>query len=321
MQRIKRYLLSGSAVAVIGGLLYAGLFIKPKPAGKALPQPLVERGDAFYGMAVLPDGRMWAVGTNGKILHSDDAGQAWRLQRTAQRATLQDIAAWDARRAVAVGNDGVILATADGGVNWQAARAPRSSISNKLMRVQAGQDGRAWAVGSGGVLLRSLDYGNSWESAAPVEDTAWNGVAFDGARGCVVGEFGRIRVTRDAGEHWTTVTSPARQSLMSVRMRDDGHAVAVGLRGTVLVSSDAGTSWNAVASATQEDLFDVAWDGSQWVAVGDKGVVLLGGSDGAAWRATRFDAMDRGWYTRVLAHGGKYYAAGSRLAAGAAKAL
>lgn len=321
MQRIKRYLLSGSAVAVIGGLLYAGLFIKPKPVGKALARPMVERGDAFYGMAMLPDGRMWAVGTDGKILHSDDAGNAWHLQRTTHRETLQDIAAWDARRAVAVGNEGIILATADGGMTWKSARAPRSAISNKLMRVQASQDGRAWAVGSGGVLLRSLDYGNSWRSAAPGEDSAWNGIAFDGVRGCVVGEFGRIRVTRDDGEHWTSVTSPAKQSLMSVRMRDDGHAVAVGLRGTVLVSGDAGASWKQAASATEEDLFDVAWDGSQWIAVGDKGVVLLSGADATAWRATRFDAMDRGWYTRVLTHAGKYYAAGSRLAAGAANAL
>lgn len=321
MQRIKRILLSGLPVAIIGGLLYAGLFVKPKPAGKPVAQPLVERGDAFYGLAVLPDGRMWAVGTNGKILHSDDAGQGWHMQRTASQETLQDIAAWDARRAVAVGNEGVVLTTADAGLTWTPAQAPRSAISNKLMRVHVSQDGSAWAVGSGGVLLRSRDYGKRWESAAQGEDTAWNGIAFDGPRGCVVGEFGRIRITGDAGERWTSVASPVKHSLMSVRFRDSSHAIAVGLGGAVLVSDNGGASWTQAARATDEDLLDVAWDGSQWIAVGDKGVVLVAGPDAGSWRLTRFEPLDRRWYTRVQPHGGKYYAAGSRLAVKEAAAL
>lgn len=321
MQRIKRLLLSALPLAIIGALLYAGLFVKPSPAGKDVGQPLVERGDAFYGLAVLPDGRMWAVGTNGKILHSEDRGQGWRMQRSTSHETLQDIAAWDARRAVAVGNEGVILTTSDAGLNWAPVQAPRSAISNKLMRVHASQDGSAWAVGSGGVLLRSRDYGNSWQSAVQGEDTAWNGIAFNGARGCLVGEFGRVRVTDDGGERWASVDSKVKHSLMSVRFRDASHAVAVGLRGTVLVSDNAGASWVQAAKATDEDLFDLAWDGSQWIAVGDKGVVLVAGPDGGAWRPTRFAPEDRGWYTRVLPHAGKYYAAGSRLATREAASL
>ncbi|AQV98164.1 glycosyl hydrolase [Cupriavidus necator] len=321
MERIKRIILSGLPLAIIGGLLYAGLFVKPRPVGKAVEQPLVERGDAFYGIALLPDGQMWAVGTNGKILHSDDAGQNWHRQGSPSHESLQDIAAWDARRAVAVGNEGVVLTTEDAGRSWAPAQAPKSAISNKLMRVHVSQDGSAWAVGSGGVLLRSRDYGKSWQSAAQGEDTAWNGIALDGLRGCVVGEFGRIRISNDAGESWTSVASPVKQSLMSVRFRDASHAVAVGLSGTVLLSDNGGASWAQAGKATQEDLLDVAWDGRQWIAVGDKGVVLVAGEDAGQWRLTRFAPLDRGWYTRVQAQGGKYYVAGSRLAVKDAAAL
>ncbi|WP_432261430.1 WD40/YVTN/BNR-like repeat-containing protein [Cupriavidus sp. TMH.W2] len=314
MERIKRIILSGLPLAIIGGLLYAGLFVKPRPVGKPVEQPLVERGDAFYGIAVLPGGQMWAVGTNGKILHSDDAGQKWSRQGTASHETLQDVAAWDGRRAVAVGNEGVVLTTDDAGHTWAPAQAPKSAISNKLMRVQVSQDGGAWAVGSGGALLRSRDYGKTWQSAAQGEDTAWNGIAFDGQLGCLVGEFGQIRISSDGGERWTGVASPVKQSLMSVRFRGASDAVAVGLGGTVLVSHDGGTSWKQAARATQEDLFDVAWDGRQWIAVGDKGIVLVAGDDAGNWRQTRFAPQDRGWYTRVQPRGGKYYVAGSRLA-------
>lgn len=324
MERIKRILLSGMPLAIIGGLLYAGLFVKPKPAGSAVAQPLIERGDAFYGLATLPDGGLWAAGSHGKILFSADAGTSWRLQAAPGRETLQDIAAWDSRRAVAVGNDGVILATDDAGQTWQVAQTPRSAFSNKLMRVQVSQDGSAWAVGSGGALLRSTDYGKRWQSVAQHEDTAWNGIDFQGRRGCVVGEFGRIRTSADAGASWTSVASPVKHSLMSVRFNDAGQAVAVGLHGTVLASDDGGSTWKTAAPATDEDLFDVTWDGKRWVAVGDKGIVLVHEGTGSAvenWRPTRLAADDRGWYTRVRAQHGKYYVAGSRLAAAAAGAL
>ncbi|CAG9167367.1 Ycf48-like protein [Cupriavidus laharis] len=320
MERIKRIILSGMPLLIIGGLLYAGLFVKPKPVGSAVEQPLVERGDVFYGIAPLPDGGLWAVGSNGKILYSADAGTSWRRQGTPAHETLQDVAAWDGRRAVTVGNEGVVLTTDDAGLTWTAAQTPKSAISNKLMRVQVSQDGSAWAVGSGGVLMRSRDYGKRWESAAEGEDTAWNGIDFQGRRGCVVGEFGRIRITADAGESWTSVASPVKHSLMSVRFNEAGQAVAVGLRGTVLVSDDGGATWKPADKATDEDLFDVTWDGKRWIAVGDKGVVLVGG-DAGKWRLTRLAAEDRGWYTRVRAQNGKYYVAGSRLGAKDANAL
>ncbi|MGN5478400.1 hypothetical protein ACTMU2_19530 [Cupriavidus basilensis] len=99
MERIKRIMLSGMPVVIIGGLLYAGLFVKPKPVGNAVEQPLVEQGDAFYGIATLPDGTLWAAGSNGKILYSTDAGTSWRRQAAPGQETLQDIAAWDSRRA------------------------------------------------------------------------------------------------------------------------------------------------------------------------------------------------------------------------------
>lgn len=321
MERIKRIILSGMPLVIIGGLLYAGLFIKPKPIGSAVEQPLIERGDVFYGTAAMPNGSLWAVGSNGKILHSADAGTTWRKLGSPNHETLQDIAVWDAHRAVAVGNEGVILTTDDAGLTWVAAQIPKAASGNKLMRVHVSQDGRAWVVGSGGVLLQSRDYGKSWQAAPQGEDTAWNGIDFRGRRGCVVGEFGRIHLSNDAGESWTSVASPVKDSLMSVRFNDAGQAVAVGLKGTVLVSQDGGAIWTQVNKATDEDLFDVTWDGKRWIAVGDKGVVLVSGPDPTTWRQTRLAAQDRGWYTRVQAQSGRYYVAGSRLAAKEATAL
>lgn len=110
---------------IIGGLLWAGLFIKPQPVGGTVQPPVLERRDHYYGIAPAPGGGVWVAGTGGKIVAIDAQAHA-RVLATPTDQTLQDIAVWDDRHAVAVGNDGVILITADGGpaLEGRGGRAP-----------------------------------------------------------------------------------------------------------------------------------------------------------------------------------------------------
>ena len=192
-QRALRALMAALPWAIIAGLLWAGLFIKPQPVGATVKPPLLERRDHFYGLALTPGGEVWASGSNGKILALGTDGQLRRLATPTER-TLQDIAAWDGSHAVAVGNDGVVLFSQDGGHSWQAAaNVPRSQIANKLNRVRIAAGGLAIATGEMGALLISHDYGQTWQRLREEEDVAWNDVAIlDGGQLVVVGEFGRI---------------------------------------------------------------------------------------------------------------------------------
>src|SRR5438132_989320 len=133
MQRLFRLLTSAAPLLIIGALLYAGLLIKPQPKGSAVQRPTFERGDRLYGLAVQANGKAWLVGSNGKILHTGDGARSWEYEASPVDASLQDIAAWDDRRAVAVGNGGVIIVTADGGKSWRNVEAPRSRIADKLV--------------------------------------------------------------------------------------------------------------------------------------------------------------------------------------------
>ena len=63
-----------------------------------------------------------------------------------------------------------------------------------------------------------------------------------------------------------------------------------------------------------QELFNVIWDGSQWVAVGDKGVMAKGDSSGANWNAKRVTDLDTSWYTQVVKSGNRHYLSGNRLA-------
>lgn len=302
MKRAFSVFLSALPFLIVLALLYAAFYIKPSVDGTPVPPPPMARNDVVYGVTA-PDGDalLWAAGSDGKVWTSRDHARTWTVQRTPTRQLLQDIAAWDAQRAVAVGNDGVVLVTADGGHRWTKVDVPRSPIANKLVRVRTYPGGAAWAVGEAGVALRSRDYGLHWDRVTPDEDSGWNDVAKLGDRVILAGEFGRLRVSADDGATWRDVNGPVKSSLMAIAFRDDAHGVAVGLDGVVLRTDDGGATWERPQSATTTHLFDVTWDGGRWAAVGNNGILLTGDAAARDWRTTSVSATDRRWHTRIVA--------------------
>ncbi|MBN8443442.1 MAG: glycosyl hydrolase [Thauera sp.] len=301
---------------IIGGLLWAGLFIKPQPVGGTVQPPVIERRDHFFGLAAAPAGGIWVAGSSGKIVSIGADGRIERMS-TPTDQTLQDIAVWDAQRAVAVGNDGVVLTTADGGKRWTKVDGiPRSEVANKLTRVRVATGGRAVATGEMGALLQSTDFGATWSRLRDEEDVAWNDAALL-AEGQVVavGEFGRILRSTDGGASWQEPASGVESSLMAVAFRNANEGVAVGLEGVVLVSRDGGASWQRAESGAQAHLFDIAWDeaNQRWLGAGALGSWVTAAADAAGWRAGRVDERDLAWHTRVLPAGKDAWFAGANI--------
>lgn len=301
---------------IIGGLLWAGLFIKPQPVGTTVQPPIVERRDHYYGMAMPAPGRILLAGSNGKIVALGQDGRTERLKTPTERS-LQDIAAWDAEHAVAVGNDGVILHTADGGATWtQAADVPRSQVANKLNRVRVGSNGVALATGEMGALLMSSDQGRTWARLRPEEDIAWNDAAIlpDGTI-IAVGEFGNIALSGDGGKNWKDIKGPVQASLMAISFRDANTGVAVGLEGIALITRDAGKTWSSIDLKAHDHLFDIAWDnaGQRWLGTGSLARWVSIDADGSHWKTGRLDERDLSWHTRVVPDGPVAWFAGANV--------
>lgn len=294
------FITSLAPLCIIGGLLYAALYIKPAASGSALTPSAIAPRDHFYAMVEAAARQIWAVGNHGKVVLGDGSGR-WQVQDTETNAHLQDVDAWDAQHAVAVGNDGTVLSTGDAGRTWVKVAAPVSAIANKLMRVQTLPDGRAAVVGEFNTILLGSDFGLRWERLTPEQDVAWYGLAVRGSLITVAGEFGRLMQSDDLGRSWRAVKSPTEAHLTAVAFADDRRAVAVGLNGTALLSEDGGLSWRRVVSGSEDHLYDVSWDGRRFVACGDRGL-LLQSTDGEAWQAldgSLGDARSFLWFSRV----------------------
>lgn len=311
-------LTSAMPLVIIGGLLYAGLFVKAEAVVQRVEPPTIERRDRFYGVAAPTESVVWVAGATGKIVRSEDGGRTWNRQATHTDVNLQGIAAWDGQQAVAAGDDGVIIRTSDGGQSWSPADVPAQEGPNKLFRARVFGE-RAWAVGEFNTLLRSDDRGATWSRVLPKQDRAWNDVTFVGEHGWLVGEFGTVMKSSDGGQNWAEVSFPGeagnnrRPSLMGVAFRDERHGVAVGLSGTLLTTADGGLTWTVVPPLTREHLLAVMWDEDRWLAVGDKGVMVTAPAAADQWQLSRVAASDVSWRTQVARSGSRYYLVGSNL--------
>jgi len=296
-------------ILIIGGLLYAGFFVKPKAQGVSVERPAIEKRDIFYGVAVPAPDMVWAAGNHGKIVRSGDHGKTWSQQTTNVAMNLQSIAAWDVSRAVAVGDGGTVIVTADGGKTWTKASIPSNAAGAKLLRVRAYPGGQSWAVGEMGLALASSDFGATWRSTTAGEDVTWNDVSFVKDTGWLVGEFGRMQVTRDGGATWKAMDGLVKSSLNGIFFRNDNEGVAIGTEGVLLHTRDGGAKWSALPRMVEQHLFDVLWDGSQWIVVGDKGALLTAPASGDKW-SDRSGPANTAWHTQIAGSNGRYMMAG-----------
>jgi photosystem II stability/assembly factor-like uncharacterized protein len=81
-------------------------------------------------------GRLWAVGERGTLLQSDSEGKSWREAKAeTPRVSLNGIAFGKNGLGFIVGNRGVILVTADGGITWRRLQIAPQGQDKGLTRI------------------------------------------------------------------------------------------------------------------------------------------------------------------------------------------
>ena len=126
---------------------------------------------------------------------SEDWGETWKKQPTGTETTLLGLNFADDTWGCAVGMDGTILQSADGGQSWKAYESPvQTALYNVVIDGQLG-----WAVGDEGVILTSTDGGKNWSLVnAPEELTLYwmMGIStVPGQHGIITGSNGLVLFT------------------------------------------------------------------------------------------------------------------------------
>jgi len=103
----------------------------------------------FNAIRFAGQGGGWAVGSMGRIFHSNGGGRLWRQQDSGVTANLYDVFFTGASNGWAVGEDGIIVRTRDGGSTWSDVN---SKTTHRLEKIVF-NGSRGWAVGFGGIVL------------------------------------------------------------------------------------------------------------------------------------------------------------------------
>jgi photosystem II stability/assembly factor-like uncharacterized protein len=276
-------------------------------AARSLMQAVTRAGD-----------RLVAVGQRGHVLVSSDNGASWKQSPVPVSSDLTAVHFADARTGWAVGHDGVILHTQDGGESWRlqldGRRAneivlaamkrkvdaePASAEAKKLL-VEAerfseqGADkpfldvwfadaSNGFAVGAFNLILRTGDGGRTWVSWFDRTDNPklYNLHAVRSVAGdvYVAGESGLVMKLDASGQRFRALELPYQGSLFGIAAARTSVLV-FGLRGNVLRRDDAGASWSKVDAGLASTVVAATRTSRDATVLADVGGRLAASTDG-----------------------------------------
>lgn len=221
--------------------------------------------------ATVSDTRRVAVGERGHVLLSSD-GKHWKQAASVPtRSTLTAVAAIGTE-VWAVGHDGVIIHSADGGEHWQLQRRDPLQKAVKA-NDEAGANPRqgapllsvlfldahiGYAVGAYSLMLATSDGGVTW---TPVTVNAKK----------VAGQSGKKEEANK--ENWSfskeelQLEQETDPHLNAIAVTGDGSLFIAAERGTVFRSRDAGKTWQRLQLPYSGSMFGVLGYAGQHVLV------------------------------------------------------
>ncbi len=302
----------GAFLSLLMGCEYHGadadIIEKLDSRGKSKGKVFPDRED-YYGVFVLDDNNAWVVGNRGAILHLSDKGDTIALLPTGVDRAIYNVDFINAQNGLAIGQDGLILKTSDGGKTWKKITLELplqdwQAAQPHIFSMSRGTDpNKVWAVGPAGTVIHSENGGDTWENLSLGRDVTLNGVSFaSDTEGWVVGEFGTILHTTDGGKTWQEqknvlnlpkYTRPELSEedaleqrvpqlyledlfLLAVNFRNPREGYIAAESGILLKTEDGGETWTNVPSGSFNTLLSVlASPTGQDIATGILGTIAL----------------------------------------------
>lgn len=222
----------------------------------------------------------------------------WTTLTSTTTEDLHDIYFMNKSVGFAVGNNGTVVKTVNGGTSWNKMF---TNTKQDLNAVFFADQLNGYIVGDSGMILKTLDGGFNWNIQPSNQSTALNSVYFINAnKGIAVGDNGLLLRTINGGTNWNTVLSPTIYILNNVIFTNDSVGYAVGANGTILKTVDAGISWTAKNSSTSEALYGINFvNDTIGYAVGTKGTILKTTNIGNDWRPIVNPLFSNDWLRTV----------------------
>jgi photosystem II stability/assembly factor-like uncharacterized protein len=274
------------------------------------------------GIHAVGGGVVWASGTEGTVLRSEDTGYLWQqcaMPPGGDKLDFRGIWAWDALNVLILssgpGDLSRLYQTTDGCSSWKLllTNPDPAGFWDGLIFLDrqrgliygdpAQAPGRTDHVRFG--LLETRDGGKAWSPAAELQPLPGESV-FAASNSAMTANGGwvwlgtskaRVLWTRDLVT-WLSAQTPLASGndssgVFSLAFRDQKHGIAVGgdyrkpeeAIGTAAYTSDGGEHWSVSRKLPHGYRSAVAWDASDqaWITVGSNGSDISY-DDGVTWQ-------------------------------------
>lgn len=219
----------------------------------------------------------------------DKVQDGWQQVESGTDAHLYGIHFQGSKLGWAVGSDGIVISSTNGGKTWTGSDS-KSITDDILTQVNFTTPTNGWLVGRGKVHYTGSG-GKSWrvqyqdrpigESPRGILDLHF----ITTSEGWAVGGSGTILHTKDGGAKWQPVKTHSEKHLWGVHFVDPKHGWIVGEEGEVLHTQDGGNRWVSQDSGAEQPLFAVHFVDEQngWIA-GTNGLILHTKDGGKNWK-------------------------------------
>ena len=195
---------------------------------------------------------------------------------------LNAMAVVNAKTAWIAGQNGLILATVDGGTTWFVQLVGGTKYN--LNGISFSNSMIGWVVGDVGTIARTSSGGANWSILASNVVQNLNSVfAATQLNVFAVGDNGTILMAQN-GVTFIPSVSGTTANLNGVWFASSLVGWVVGANGTILKTNNGGASWMALNSGVTTTLNAVSfYDQNTGYVVGDGGVILKTSDGGATW--------------------------------------
>ena len=231
--------------------------------------------------------RLLTAGAMGEILYSDDKGAHWspaKLNQDRQALIVSMAFAPDKKLGFAVGHEGWILRTKDGGSSWEEVAFSKEN-GEPLMSIARLPSGDWITVGAFGRAMESKDGGQTWQALtlpAEVEDKHLNRIvsSADQQHWLIVGERGLVIKSDDAGATWQIEPAFYNGSFYNAMPTKEGGWLIYGMRGNIFLQATAGAPWTKSEVAAPVSFFGHAQEQDGTIVLVGQGSMLGISKDG-----------------------------------------
>jgi photosystem II stability/assembly factor-like uncharacterized protein len=265
-----------------------GHIVYSDDGGKSWQQAKVPVSSDLVAVSFPTPQKGWAVGHDGVVLHSVDAGATWVRQLDGRSAGQAMVAYYTAEAAKGgLGSPEEAAKLVD-----EAKRFAGQGAENPFLDVWFENEHTGFVVGVFNLIFRTNDGGKTWEPWLHRSENP-KGLHLYAIRPAggdlyIAGEQGLLLKLDAQSGRFRTIELPYQGTLFGIT-GSPKSAVVFGLRGNAFRSGDGGNTWKKIETGLQVGLTGGAAEAGLIVLVSQAGHVLMSTDDGASFKPLKIE--------------------------------